>query len=168
MNPMKQIKVDKVTLNIGVGEGGEKLMKAERVLGQLGGHKPVRTFAKQSIRDFGIKKGEPIGCKLALRKDKATKFLEKAFEAVENHLKYSSFDDGGNFSFGIKEHIDFPGMVYDPNIGVFGVDVCVSLSRPGYRIKFRRKKKGAISRSHSIFKEDAADFVREKFRVEVS
>lgn len=168
MNPMKQIKVDKVTLNIGVGGGGEKLMKAERVLEQLGGHKPVRTFAKQSIRDFGIKKGEPIGCKLTLRKDKAIKFLEKAFEVIENRLKYSSFDDGGNFSFGIKEHIDFPGMVYDPEVGVFGVDVCVSLSRPGYRVKFRNRKKGTISPSHSISKEDAVDFVKEKFGVEVS
>ena len=164
---MRQIKIEKVVLNMGVGEGGDELAKAEKVMEEIAGQKPTRTLAKKTIRDWGIKKGSPIGCKVTLRGKKAEEALNKLLEAVGRRLKKSSFDAHGNFSFGIKEHIDIPGCKYDPEIGMWGLDVCVSLCRPGYRIKYRRKARRKIPRAHRITTEEAMEFVKNQFNVEL-
>ncbi|HEC82733.1 MAG TPA: 50S ribosomal protein L5 [Thermoplasmatales archaeon] len=166
-NPMRQIKIKKVTVNIGVGEGGERLRKAEKVIEMLTNQKPVQTIAKVTNRDLGIRKGMPIGYKVTLRKDKAIEFLKKALWVRDNKLPAWSFDEEGNFSFGISEHTDFEGMKYDPEIGIFGMDVCVTLERNGYRIKERRLKKSKIPHTHRIKKEEAIEFVKKEFNVEV-
>jgi large subunit ribosomal protein L5 len=164
---MKEIKVWKVVLNMGVGEGGDKLAKAESVLEKIAGQKPARTYAKGTIRDWGVKKGGPIGCKVTIRGRRAEETLNKLFDAIERRVKKNSFDGQGNFSFGIKEHIDVPGISYDPAIGIFGMDVCVSLYRPGYRVKWRRRAPRRISSSHLISREEAVDFITRKFGVEM-
>ena len=102
------IKIEKVTLNIGVGEGGDKLVKAEKVMEKITGRKPTRTFAKKSVRDFKIRLADPIGCKATFRGQEAEKILKRTFEAVEKKLSSRVFDTQGNFSFGVKEHIDIP------------------------------------------------------------
>ena len=168
MNPMREIWIEKVTLNIGVGEGGDKLVKAEKVLESIAGQKPTRTYAKRMIREWRIKRGEPIGCKVTLRGELATKMLKRLFDAVEQCLSVERFDDRGNFAFGIKEHIDIPGASYDPEIGIFGMDVCVTLCRPGYRIKRRQRLARSIPKSHQITKDEATNFIAEKFGVQVS
>lgn len=167
MNPMRRIEIEKVTLNIGVGEGGEKLAKAERLLADLTGEKPVRTTAKRTIREWGIRKDEPIGCKVTLRGEKAEQILKRLFEATDKRLSKRAFNGNGNFSFGIKEHIDIPGVEYDPEIGIFGLDVCVTLKRPGYRIKYRRRQPHKIPDGHKVRVEDAINFVEEKLGVQV-
>ncbi len=167
MNPMREIRLDKVTVNIGVGEGGEKLAKAEELLATLTGRKPVQTLAKRTIRDFQIRKGEPIGVKVTLRGKEAEGMLERLFKAVDNRIPGRSFNGEGNFSFGIKEHIDIPGVKYDPRVGMFGMDVCVTLRRPGYRIKYRKRRSRPIPRRHRISREEAIKFVTEKFGVTV-
>lgn len=167
MKPMREVKIEKVTLNIGVGEGGDKLAKAERVLKSITGRKPARTQAKRTIREWGIKQGESVGCKVTLRSEEAEKTLDRFFNAVERRLNNNCFDDGGNFAFGIKEHIDIPGVSYDPEVGLFGMDVCVTLSRPGYRTRRRRRQPKAIRKSHRVSKEEAIDFIAKKFGVQV-
>ncbi|KUO41603.1 MAG: 50S ribosomal protein L5 [Candidatus Hadarchaeaceae archaeon] len=167
MNLMREIRIEKVTLNIGVGEGGDKLAKAERVLGSITGRKPARAQAKQTIREWGVKQGEPIGCKVTLRGEEATKILKRLFDAVERRLSEKCFDGKGNFAFGVKEHIDISGVSYDPEIGIFGIDVCVTLQRPGYRIKRRRRQPKVIPKRHCIVKEEAINFITEKFGVQV-
>ncbi len=168
MNPMREIRIEKVTLNMGVGGSGDKLANAERVLGNITGRKPTRTHTKQTIREWGVKQGEPIGCKVTLRGEDAVKTLKRLFDAVERRLYKGCFDDRGNFAFGVKEHIDIPGVSYDPEIGVLGMDVCVTLCRPGYRIRCRKRLARPIPKSHRITKEEAINFVVEKFKVQVT
>jgi len=167
-NPMRKIRIEKVSVNVCVGKSGEPLEKAIKILSNLTGQKPCVRRAKRTIKDFGIRKGEPIACMVTLRKQAAISFLKKALEAVGNKLKKSSFDKYGNFSFGIKEHIDIPGVKYDPNLGMIGIDVCVSLERPGFRIKRRAIKKSKVGKKHLISKEEAIHFVESTFGVEVT
>jgi large subunit ribosomal protein L5 len=168
MNPMKDIRIEKIVLNMGVGEGGDKLVKAETVLEKIAGQKTTRTNAKKAVREWDLKMGTPIGCKVTLRGKKAEEVLSKLLDATERRVKKDSFDSSGNFSFGVREHIDIPGVSYDPTIGIFGLDVCVSLLRPGYRVKSRRKAPRKIPKCHKITKDEAVEFISSKFGVEAS
>jgi len=167
MNPMRQVLLDKVVINIGVGESGEKLEKAEKVLTQISGMKPKRTLAKKTIREWRIHKGEPIGCMVTVRGERGMKLLGLLLKAVDNKLKKSSFDSNGNFSFGIREQIDIPGVKYDPELGVFGMDVCVSLRRRGYRVMRRRRARRRVPKRHMVTAEDALEWVKNNFGVEI-
>ncbi|MEX2707263.1 MAG: 50S ribosomal protein L5 [Candidatus Freyrarchaeum guaymaensis] len=163
--PMRKPRIEKVVVNFGVGASGEKLVKATKVLENLTGQKPVQCKSKRTIRDWGIRKGEPISCKVTLRGEKAYEFLRKAFEVVDMRLKLKSLDKNGNFAFGIKEHIEIPGVRYDPQLGIFGMDVCVSMERPGFRVKRRRKQRRRIPRAHRMTKEETIVFMQEEFGV---
>ena len=165
--PMLKPKIRKVTVNISVGQSGEPLEKAGKVLQQLTGQRPVKRKAKQTIRDFGIRKGEPISCVVTLRKEKAVEFLTKALEALDNKISKNCFDSNGNFSFGIKEHIEIPGTKYIPELGIFGMDVSVSLGRAGYRVKERRRVKSSIGASHLLSPEEAIAFIKDTIGVEI-
>ncbi len=166
-NPMRRIRIEKVVVNIGVGEPGERVEKAEILLNRLTGAKVVRTVAKKKIPKWGIRPGLQIGVKVTLRGEAAERFLRKALEAVDNKISASSFDESGNFSFGINEYINIPGVKYDPKIGIFGMDVSVVLERPGYRVKRRKVRRAKVGKTHRITKDDAISFVKEKFGVEV-
>ena len=161
-------KIGKVTVNIAVGKSGEPLEKAAQVLHQLTGEKPVKRNAKKSVRDFGIRKGEPIACIVTLRKAKAVEFLQRALQALDNKVSKSCFDRQGNFSFGIKEHIEIPGTKYAPELGILGMDVSVSLVRAGYRVKERRRAKSAVGRHHLLTPEEAIVFVKDTLGVEIA
>lgn len=166
-NPMREIRLAKVTVHINVGKSGEMLEKATKVLGEITGQKPCTKRAKQTIKDFGIREGEPIACLTTLRDDKAAAFLKRGLEAVSNALKASSFDDNGNFAFGIKEHIEIPGTKYVPELGIVGMDVIGTLERPGFRIKRKRIRPARIGKRHRITKEQAMKFVSERFGVQI-
>ena len=164
---MREIQLDKAVVNIGVGDAGERLLKAVKVLEMVTGKKPVRTIAKTTNRDFGIRKGQQIGCKVTIRGAQAEEFVKKAFWIRENRIATWSFDPEGNFSFGISDYTDFPGMKYDPEIGIFGLDVCVSLVRPGRRIARRRIMRRRVPKHHRISKKEGQQYVKAKFGVEV-
>jgi len=166
-NPTLKPKIEKVVVNISVGKSGEPLEKAAKVLKQLTGQTPCKRKAKKTIRDFGIRKGEPISCIATLRKKKAIEFLKKVLPVIDNKISKERFDEHGNFSFGIKEHIEISGVKYDPEIGIFGMDICVSLSRPGYRVKNRRKRKAQIGAKHILTPHEAMIFVKDSLGVEI-
>lgn len=166
-NKMTQPQIEKVTVNIGVGEGGEKLRKAEKVLENVTGQKPLRTISKTTNKELGIRKDMPIGCKVTLRGEKAQDFLSRAFDARENKIAGYSFDHQGNLSFGIPDHTLFKGQKYDPDTGIFGMDVNVTLEKPGHRIKKRRVEPRKIPTSHKVSWEEAMDYLSEKFNLEV-
>jgi large subunit ribosomal protein L5 len=164
---MKRISVDKIVINIGVGKSGEPIEKAKKALLELTSQQPAVRGAKKTVRDFGIHKGEPIGAIVTLRREPALEFLKRVIAAKKNVLKASSFDNYGNISLGIHEHIDIPGTKYNPEIGIFGMDVNVVLSRPGYRIARKSRKSAQIGRTHRINKEEAIDFFKQEFGAEV-
>lgn len=166
-NPMREIHIEKVTINIGVGEGGEKLSKAEKVLELLTKRKPIKTISKTTNKDWGIKEKMPIGCKVTLRGEIAKKFLKDAFWIKENKIPSYSFDPYGNFSFGIQDYTDLPGMKYDPNIGIFGMDVSVVLQRPGYRVMKRKRNRGKIPKKHKIKPKEGLNYLKNLFNLEI-
>ncbi len=166
-NPMREITVEKVTVNMGVGQTGEELNKGMKIIGIVTGSKPVATSCKVKQPAWGIREGLPIGAKVTLRGKKANDFLQKAFVAKEKTLKKKNFDTAGNFGFGIKEYIDMPGTKYDPSLGIRGMDVLVTLKRPGFRLKARKVRKKKIPMGHRVNKEEAVEFVSEKFGVVV-
>jgi large subunit ribosomal protein L5 len=166
-NSMKRIVVDKVVINIGVGKSGEPIEKAKKALLELTGQQPAVRGAKKTVRDFGIHKGEPIGAIVTMRRAPAIEFLKRIVAAKKNTLKASSFDGFGNISVGIHEHIDIPGTKYNPDIGIFGMDVNVTLSRPGYRIARKSRKSAKIGKEHRINKEEAMEFFRQQYGAKV-
>ena len=168
MNPMEQVRIAKVTLNIGVGEGGERLARAEKLLETMTGQKPVKTISKVTNPEFGIRKKQPIGCKVTLRGEKAEEIIRKFLDGIGNKIKASQFDDQGNVSMGIEEHIDMPGMKYDPDIGIFGMDLSITFEKPGYRISRRRIQKRKVPRKHRVTREEAIKFMKEKFNIKIT
>jgi large subunit ribosomal protein L5 len=167
-NPISQIEVGKVTVNISVGRSGEELEKAVQVLENLTGQKPQRRTAKRSVRDFGIRAGESIACIVTLRKERAISFLKQAFNAVGDRIPASYFDDYGNFSFGIKEHIEIPGTRYVPELGIFGMDVCVVLEKPGSRVRYRSRRSSRVGRRQRVNKQEAQSFITENFGITIT
>ena len=128
MNPMEEVIIAKATINIGVGEAGEQLVKAENLLRTMTGQDPVRTFSKVTNPEFGIRKNQPIACKVTLRGERADKAIKMVLEGIGNKLRAKQFDAQGNVSFGIHEHIDIPGMRYDPDIGIFGLNLSITFA----------------------------------------
>lgn len=165
--PMLKPRIEKVVVNISVGKSGEPLEKAITVLKDLTKQTPAKRQVKKTIRDFGIRKGESTACVVTLRRQAAIDFLKKVLPVVENKISRSSFDKQGNFAFGIKEHIEIEGVRYDPNIGIFGMDVCVTVNRPGQRVKIRRRKRASVGRKHLLTPEESIAFVKQTLGVEV-
>ncbi len=164
---MRRIRLAKVTVNIAVGKSGEPLEKAKKLLQQITGQQPCSRKAKKTVKDFGIRRGEPIACAVTLRNEAAKNFLKRALDAVENKLKASAFDENGNFSFGIREHIEIPGTKYVPELGIVGMTVSSSLERPGYRVKRRSIRPAKVGKKHAVTKEEAIQFAGRELGVEV-
>src|SRR3989344_1390425 len=167
MNSMKDIRIEKVTINIGAGKDQAKLDKGVILLNYISGSKHIKTVTKKRIQEWGLRPGLPIGCKLTLRKEKAMEILKRLLEAKDNVLQISNLDNEGNISFGIKEYIDVPGVKYDPDIGIMGFQVCITLKRKGFRIKHRALRKHIIPKRHRIKKEEAIDFMRNTFNLKI-
>jgi large subunit ribosomal protein L5 len=165
--PMLRPRIEKVVVNLNVGKSGEPLEKAFRVLQEITGQKPVKKNAKISIRDFGIRNGEPIACVVTLRRQPAIDFLKKVLPVIDNKISQRSFDDRGNFAFGLKEHIEIPGVKYDPDVGIFGMDICVTINRPGDRVSDRRKRKAKVGHKHVLTPEESIFFTKQTLGVEI-
>ena len=166
-SPLRQVRIDKITLNFGAGKEQARLEKGVALIKTLTGIEPVRTVAKRRIPSWGLRPGLPIGCKLTLRKAAARAILKRLLSAKENRLLPKQFDNSGNLSFGIAEYIDIPDIEYDPKIGIMGLEISVTLSRPGYRIKCRHMRSKKIPPSHRITKEDAMAFIQKEFGVRI-
>ncbi len=164
---MRNIRIEKITLNVGAGKDQTKLEKGIKLLKNITGIEPLKTFTNKRIPAWGLRPGLPIGCKITLRKDPAKKLLMRLLESRSNLLTLKQFDDGGNVAFGIHEYIDIPGVSYSPEIGIMGLEVCVTLERPGFRIRRRKLCSRKIPSKHRITKEEAMEFMRKEFNVKI-
>jgi large subunit ribosomal protein L5 len=164
-HPMREPSVEKVVAHMGVGQGGRELANAEEILEEITGQESVRTTADRAIAEFDIRPGDPIGAKVTLRGEDASAFLETALELAD--LSKSQFDNVGNVSFGVEEHTEFPSQEYDPTIGIYGLDVTVTLTRPGYRVAKRDAETRPIPSGHRMEVDDAVAYLEAEFDVEV-
>ena len=153
-NPMRKIVIDKLVINCCVGEGGDKLTKASKVLRDLSGQEPCTNKAKITIRSFSVRRGEKIATHVTVRGDKAKDLLERGIKVKEYELKKGCFTENGNFGFGVEEHIDL-GLRYDPSTGIYGMDFYVVLKRAGSRVATKKAKRGKIGNFQKINKEEA-------------
>ena len=167
-SPMKKISLEKVVLNMGVGKSGDVINIARKALDQISGKKSSSRSAKETQRDWGIRKGEPIGAAVTIRGEDAVALLKRLLEAKGNTVNGKSFDNFGNFSFGIREHIDIPGVKYDPQIGILGLGISITLTRPGYGIRTRSKHKARVGKAHVIKSQEAKDYLAKEFGVTVT
>ncbi len=166
-NFMRRISVEKVTVNMGIGNAPEEYKKAQQIIEKITGCKAKQTLCRIKQPKWDIRPGLPIGLKVTMRGGKAIDFLKRALAAKENQLKKSSFDNRGCFGFGIREYIDLPGAKYEPALGIRGFDVLVTLKRPGFRVKNRKILNSKIGKKHLILKEEAVNFVKSFFGVEI-
>jgi large subunit ribosomal protein L5 len=133
-NPMQVPKLDKIVINMGVGEttaDTKKIQTAVRDLGLIAGQKPVVTKARKAIANFKVRENMPLGAKVTLRKDRMYDFIDRlvtiALPRVRDFRGVSpkSFDGRGNYSMGLKEHIVFPEIDYDKIDTVWGMDITI-------------------------------------------
>jgi large subunit ribosomal protein L5 len=164
-HPMREPSIEKVVVHMGVGQGGRDLGNAEEIVEEITGQQSVRTSAKRTVQEFDIREGDPIGAKVTLRDEDADEFLATALPLAD--ISASQFDNAGNVSFGVDEHTAFPSQEYDPQTGIYGLDVTVTLVRPGYRVAKRDQVSRSIPDKHRMTAEDAIAFLETEFDVEI-
>jgi large subunit ribosomal protein L5 len=167
MNEMKEIRIGKITLNMATGAPGPELEKSKKLLEIISGGATVIKTTSHKRNSFGVAKGRELGVMTTIRGKAAKDLLGRFLKAVESKLKASQFDASGNFSLGVEEYISIPGVGYDPEIGIKGLDIAVTLERPGYRVAKRSNGRAKIGKEHRIKPEEAMDWVRREFGVEI-
>ena len=164
---MKEILLDKVTVNICVGNDKQAMVKAEKLIKQVTNKTPVYACAKRRLATWQLRPGVPIGYKVTLRGKEAQDILKWVLQSKKNKLSKLSLDQNGNFSVGVAEYLDLSGMKYDAEIGIMGFELMATFTRPGFRVKNRRLRKAKIPRRHKVTREEVIDYLNNNFSVEV-
>ncbi len=165
---MRTIQIEKVTLNVGAGKEQTKLEKGLLLLKHITTLTPVKTVTQKRIATWGLRPGLPIGCKVTIRdKEQIKNLLSRLLLAKNNELKAIQFDENGNIAFGTHEYIDIPNVSYNHEVGIMGFETCITLIRPGFRIKRRKNRKQKVGKKHRITREEAIEFMKKEFSVKI-
>merc|ERR1711943_12873 len=165
-NVMRKVMCDKLVINIAVGESGDRLTKAVRVLNQLSDQTPVENKARYTVRTFGIRRNEKIATHVTIRGEKAMDLIDRGLKITDYEISQRHFSETGNFGYGVNERIDL-GLKYDPNTGIYGMDFYIVLCRPGFRVSRKKRKNGRVGLNHKITKAEAIEWVRTKFQADI-
>jgi large subunit ribosomal protein L5 len=169
MNIMKEIQIQKVTLNFGAGKPGQDLEKGKILLTKISGMKPAETRTKKRIPGWSLRPNLVIGAKVTMRGPKSYEVLAALLEAKDFMLSQKAFDNNGNFSFGVHEYLDIPTLDYIPEVGMKGLEIAVTLQRKGgARLTRRALQKKKIPQRHRVSKIEALKFAKAKLKVQIS
>ena len=160
INPMREIKIEKIVLSI--GGTGEELEKGFGLLKLLTGRTPAKMKSRKRIPSLGVRPKLEVGAVVTIRKN-PEETLRKMLSTLDNILKKSQISEN-NFSFGIKEYIEIPGTEYQRDIGIRGLDVTVTFKRAGRRVKLKKIKKGKIPKRQAVTREEIIKFMEENFK----
>lgn len=161
-NKIRKIKIEKVVLSI--GGIGERLEKGVKLLEVLTGRKIAKMRTVKRIPSLGVRPKLEVGAVVTIRKN-PEEFLKKMLAAIENVLKKKQISEN-NFSFGIKEYLEIPGVEYQRDIGIIGLDVTVVFKRAGKRTALKKIKKGKIPNRQKISQEEIIKFMEDKFETD--
>ncbi len=161
INPALIPRLEKVTINFSGGPDAAKLERARKILEDVFGRKPAEVKARKTVHAWGVRRGRSHGWKITFRGEEAYRWLKLLLKVVDYTIYEKQIGDDGNFSFGVKEHIEIPGVKYKPELGTIGFDVAVTFYRYGYRVARRRLKKARIPKKHRLTKEDTIIFLKE-------
>lgn len=162
-NKMREIKLEKVILNI--GGTGEKLDKGIILLTKISGKKPIKVKATKRIPTWSVRPGLEVGTKVTLRGEEAIEILRKLLPAVDNTLKEKQIQENF-FSFGIHEYIEIPGMEYIREVGIMGFEVTAVFSRAGKSVQTKKVKRGKPKRL-TISQEEIESYLTTKFKTKI-
>ncbi|MBR9690087.1 50S ribosomal protein L5 [Candidatus Woesearchaeota archaeon] len=166
-NPMRKISVEKITLNFGAGKDQNLLKKGVKLLKMISGVDPVETKTNKRIAQWGLRIGLHVGTKITLRGKEAQELLKRLLKAKDDVLSEKMFGPNGNFSFGIPEYIDIPGTKYDPDIGIMGLEVAVTITKPGYRVKQRKIRPAKIGKKHALNAQQSIEFMKKEYGIKI-
>lgn len=163
---MRAPKISRVVLSAGAVD--KELEKAKRLLEILTEKKAQinKSGSRMRIPAFGVKPKMELGTSVTLRGEDALNILKKLLGAIDNQLNVKQIDKN-NFSFGIPEYINIPGMKYVRDIGVRGFNVTVVFERPGVRVKKRKIKPGKVPKKQHVSPEEIIEFMKNTFKTEV-
>ena len=157
---MRKIKIEKVVLS--VGGTGDYLEKGVKLLELITEKKPAKMISTKRIPSWSVRPKLEVGAVVTIRKN-AEEVLKKMLSAIENVLKKKQISEN-NFSFGVREYIEIPGMEYQREIGIMGFDVTVVFKRTGRRVRLKKIKRGKIPKKQNITKEEIIKFMEENFK----
>jgi len=166
-NPMLDMRINKVVINIGTGGDEQMHGNAKRLIETITGKKPADEISKTRNPAFKITKGQKIGAFVTVRGADADALIKRLFDAVDNKLKPNAVTNN-SISFGIPEYIDISGVKYDPKVGMLGMNVNVSFMRRGLRVSLRKRSNSKIPVRHRrIPRDEIINYIKERFSVEV-
>lgn len=163
-NKMSEAKLEKVVLSI--GGTGDVLEKGVKLLERITGNKPTKRKSAKRIPSLNVRPGLDVGCMVTLRGKKAEEILRRLLQAIGNQLKKKQITEN-SFSFGIKEYIEIPRIEYQRDIGIMGLDVSVSFTRPGKRVIIKKIKRGRLPKKQHVSPEEIINFMEKKFNVKI-
>ncbi|MFA5173783.1 MAG: 50S ribosomal protein L5 [Candidatus Pacearchaeota archaeon] len=164
-NKMQEIEIEKMVLNC--GGLGEKLDRSVKLLEMITKRKVIKTTSTKRIPTFGISPGKESGCKVTIRDQKEViNLLKRFFAAVNNQISNKKVVEN-QFSFGIHEYIEIPGLEYERDIGIIGFDITVVFKRKGKRVELKKIKQGKYPLRQRVTKEEIIEFLNKHLGVKI-